>query len=162
RERRPGGAAGGRGRDQIGVHDEVDLVAGSGDVGPVQERVADPGPDPRVELVADTDAELRHDGEGVAVVPADVGRQGQQTALAEAGRAIRQDGGGRAVDGDLAPGVPERHAGEDVHRQAVPPVAGRQPQVEAVEGVGGLEAVADVERRDAAELVHARQVLGDL
>src|SRR5262245_8203749 len=72
------GAERGLGRGDGGV----DLVAGTNHVAPVDERVARTDSDALVDLHADVQAELRHPGKLVAGEVADVGRQGQQGALA--------------------------------------------------------------------------------
>src|SRR5262249_17529282 len=77
RPRRADGVGGDRSAERraLGrVHGPVDLLAGPRDVARVEERVADEDRGPARQPVAQVDGRLRHHGEDVARVGADVGR----------------------------------------------------------------------------------------
>src|SRR5438445_2178193 len=62
----PGRAERRAGRDQVWVQAEVNLIAGPGHVAPGDERIAGEEAQRLGDLIADVDADLGHDGEGVA------------------------------------------------------------------------------------------------
>src|SRR5207245_8727668 len=104
-------------RDQVWVQSEVNLIAGPGHVAPGDERIAGEQAQRLGDLIADVDADLGPDGEGVARRAAGVARQNQQTGV----------GDGLAVHGRLAPraddfmAVAQRDLGNDIHRPALAP-----------------------------------------
>ena len=58
---------------------QVDLIAGPGHAVPVDEVIANGRPQLRREIVAQGEAQFRHDRELIAFMHADVARQGQQS-----------------------------------------------------------------------------------
>src|SRR5262245_26691540 len=62
------------------VHDRVNLVSRPNDPTPVKEVVADVKPAVLARTAADVDTDLGDEGEFIAALPADVGRQGQAAA----------------------------------------------------------------------------------
>src|SRR5262245_48170633 len=81
------------------VDERIDLVARQHHVSPVEEVVADRQAQVLAERVADVYLDFGNDREFVVLTPANVARQGQQTALSGNRRASRRQRGREAADG---------------------------------------------------------------
>jgi hypothetical protein len=134
-------ARSGGGRNLGQIDRAIDLITGTRDVAPVEERVADIGSDMVGNLIPEIEPDFRNHGKGVVLVMPDVRGQGQNAAGRECRLAAGRCDHGRAVDIDRLVCIAEGHLGGDIDEGAASPPFGAGAKLAAVEVVMCRESI---------------------